>query len=336
MKKIFALFCSVAWLVGGGLRAQDPIFSQFYAAPLQVNPGFAGSAFAPRIGLAYRNQWPGFNNAYRTYAIYYEQNLDRLNSGLGFALEGDNAGQGIYKTNRLSATYAYNLSITERLAVRFGVEMGAHQTALDWDKLVFPDDIDPVGGITYGSNGETRPEESVSTQLDVSSGLLLLGEKVWFGAALKHLNTPNDGFLLVKDNLSRGLPLRYTVHGGTELVLDKGNKHRAASFLSPNFMFLSQGPYKQLNVGAYANVGSIFGGLWYRHTFRNADAAIVLVGLREGVFKLGLSYDITVSGLAGRSGGTFEITMGILLDQDEGLRQKRKNARLNDCLGMFQ
>ena len=68
------------------LAAQDPIFSQFYALPLQLNPGFAGSAYAPRLGMIYRNQWTGFDNAYRTYALSYEQSLDRLNSGIGFNL----------------------------------------------------------------------------------------------------------------------------------------------------------------------------------------------------------------------------------------------------------
>ena len=91
------LFFALLMLAGSFASAQDPIFSQFYAMPLQVNPGFAGSAIAPRVGAAYRNQWSGFNNAYRTYALFYEQSLERLNSGIGFNLEGDNAGDGIYK-----------------------------------------------------------------------------------------------------------------------------------------------------------------------------------------------------------------------------------------------
>jgi type IX secretion system PorP/SprF family membrane protein len=70
------------------IQAQDPIFSQYYATPLQINPAFAGSAFAPRFGIAYRTQWQGFSGAYRTYAVFYEQRLNKLNSGVGFHLEG--------------------------------------------------------------------------------------------------------------------------------------------------------------------------------------------------------------------------------------------------------
>ena len=322
-------------LAGLAAAAQDPIFSQFYAMPLQLNPGFAGSAFAPRIGLAYRNQWTGFNSAYRTYGVFYEQSLERLNSGIGFNLEGDNAGDGIYKTTRFSAVYAYRLNITDNLALKLGVEAGMHQTNLDWEKLVFPDQIDPIGGIGNPS-GEVQPDNTNRTQLDISSGMLVLSDKFYVGAALKHLNSPSESILLVNDNLSRGLPLRYVLHGGTEIVVKEGNKVQPTSFVSPNFLFVSQGPYRQLNVGAYAGLGAIVAGAWYRHAFRNSDAAILMAGFRQGVFKMGVSYDLTVSGLSSQAGGTFEVSLGILFDQSEHLRKKKSRAGINDCIRMFQ
>lgn len=335
MKKLFIqillAICSAA-----AATAQDNIFSQYHAMPLSLNPGFAGSSFAPRIQMAFRNQWPGFNNAYRTYALAYEQSLEGKNSGIGFNLEGDDAGAGIYKTTRFAAIYAYRLTLTSGAQLKLGVEAGARQTAIDWDRLVFPDDIDPTSGITPGSNLENRPDQLTKTRFDVSTGLLFTSEKLYLGAALHHLNTPNDGFLLLNQNVSRGLPLRYVFHGGTEITLRAGNKRTPGSFLSPNLLFVSQGPFQQINVGAYAGFGTIFTGLWYRHTLRNADSAILLMGFREGIFKVGMSYDITVSSLSGRSGGAYEITVGILLDKDEGLKKKHRDSRWSDCLGMFR
>jgi type IX secretion system PorP/SprF family membrane protein len=329
------LFTAMLLLPGFFAAAQDPIFSQFYAMPLQVNPGFAGSAIAPRVGVAYRNQWTGFNNAYRTYAVFYEQSLENLNSGIGFNIEGDNAGDGIYKTTRFSAVYAYRLNVTDNFALKLGVEAGAHQTNLDWQRLIFPDQIDPIGGIGNGT-GEVPPETTTKTQLDISAGLLILSDKFYLGTALKHLNTPNESILFVNDNLSQGLPLRYTLHGGTDIVVKKGNKVRQPSFISPNFLFVSQGPYQQLNLGAYAGLGSIIAGGWYRHTFSNSDAFIVMAGFQEGVFKMGVSYDFTVSGLASRSGGTYELSLGILFDQNDKLRKKKRRSDINDCIRMFQ
>lgn len=323
------LLLALLILTGLETHAQDPIFSQFYAAPLQLNPAFAGSSHAPRAGAAYRNQWTGFNSAYRTYAVFYEQSLDRFNSGIGFNLEGDNAGDGILRTTRFSLHYAYRLKITDQLAVKIGAEAGMHQTALDWDQLVFPDQLDPIEGPVITTT-EQRPDQLNKTLFDVSSGLLLLSNRFWLGIGLKHLNTPNQGYLLLNDNLSGGLPLRYTVHGGTEIIVNRGNKAQAASFISPNFLFVSQGPFKQVNVGAYAAFGPVFTGIWFRHTFENSDAAILMLGFRQEMFKIGLSYDLTVSGLAGRAGGTYELSFGFFFD-----RGKKRPFDLNDCTKMF-
>lgn len=326
MKKLFPLFLL---FFGASLAfAQDPIFSQFYAMPLQINPSFAGSARAPRAGLAYRTQWSGFQNAYRTYAAYYEQSFDRLNSGIGFHLEGDNAGDGIYKTNRFSAAYAYRLKISDGLALKLGLEMGFHQVNLDWDKLLFPDQLDPVSGLSFNTE-EIRPDMTNRTELDISSGMVLLSEHFYLGIGLKHLNTPSQSILRLNNNLVPGLPIRYNFHGGTEWVVKKGNKGQADSFVSPNFLFVAQGPYKQLNLGAYAGLGSVFAGTWYRTTFTNSDAIILLVGFRQGPVKIGLSYDATISGLANQAGTTFELTMGLIFPH-------KNRPDINDCTRMFQ
>lgn len=308
--------------------AQDPIFSQFYAMPLQINPAFAGGAGAPRAGLAYRNQWTGFKSAYRTYAAYYEQSFDRLNSGIGFHAEGDNAGDGIFKTNNFSAMYAYRLRITDNIGLKLGLEMGVHTVNLNWDKLLFPDQIDDVNGFVYNSE-EIRPDATNRSELDISSGLLILSDKFYLGVGLKHLNTPSQSILRLKNNLVPGLPIRYTFHGGTEWIVKKGNKRQEASFVSPNFLFVAQGPYKQLNVGAYASLGPIFAGSWFRHTFRNSDAVILLAGFREGPVKIGISYDATISKLANYAGGTFELTLGLIFP-------KKDKPDINDCTRMFQ
>ena len=39
------------------IYAQDPVFTQFYAAPTILNPAFVGSTGNTRIGVGYRDQW---------------------------------------------------------------------------------------------------------------------------------------------------------------------------------------------------------------------------------------------------------------------------------------
>lgn len=332
-KIISSVFLAV--LLGSKLCAQDPVFSQYYATPLQINPAFAGSAFAPRFGVGYRHQWQGLNRAYSTYTAFYEQRIERLNSGLGVHIEGDDAGNGILRSTRFSAHYAYRVMINSQTGIRLGVEAGAWQSRLNWDKLIFPDQIDPIQGIGEITS-EIRPDQLTRTQLDVSSGMMLFGERFWAGLALKHLNTPNESFLILNNNLLRGLPLRYTLHGGWDIPLFAGNKKEAPAFISPNFLFVSQGPYQQINFGAYAGAGDFFAGLWVRHTVHNADAAIFLAGFKKGVYKIGFTYDATLSALSGISGGTYEVTMSFSLDQDENLKKKKKEGRTAECPMFFR
>ena len=88
-------------------QAQDPIFSQYYAAPLQLNPAFAGNTYSPHIAINYRNQWPSLNQAYVTYAVSYSQFFKDFNSGIGLMILTDDAGQGLYKTTKVSGVYSY-------------------------------------------------------------------------------------------------------------------------------------------------------------------------------------------------------------------------------------
>ena len=117
--------------------AQDPIFSQFFAAPLQLNPAFTGTSFAPRVTFNYRNQYANWlgGSAYSTYSVAYEQPIESLNSGFGLMLLGDSAGQGIYKTNRASAFYSYRVQMNDDLGVKFGVQAGLIQTRINWERL---------------------------------------------------------------------------------------------------------------------------------------------------------------------------------------------------------
>ena len=88
MKISFRILISVAVLMSTvkDSRAQDPHFSQFYAAQLYLNPAFAGSSAGSRLMANYRHQWAGIPGAFVTYAFSYDHNFSRLNSGLGLFL----------------------------------------------------------------------------------------------------------------------------------------------------------------------------------------------------------------------------------------------------------
>lgn len=337
--KITWLFIAVVFIgIPINTSAQDPVFSQYYAAPLQTNPAFTGMTLMPRIGIHYRNQWPNLPNAYATYMATYDQFVPFLNSGFGIAAMGDIAGDGIYKTLSFSGLYSYRLDFGNGYFAKFGLEGTYRQRSLDWNRLVFYDQLDPVTGPNDPSgnpnpSGEAPPEDLVSGNVDFSAGLLLYSPNFYAGFSMNHLNTPDESFLGINNNLYFGLPMRMSLMAGYQFNWDSDLE--GETYLSPNILYTRQGQFSQLNAGFYGQLGLVFAGAWYRHTSYNPDAVIGLVGVQYGVLKVGYSYDLTISDAAG-FGGAHEISLILNFDRSEAAQARRRADRYSDCLKMFR
>ncbi len=341
MKKIGLLF-AIYLFCWNAIQAQDPIYSQFYAAPLQINPALAGVTLAPRISVNYRAQWPSIERAYTTSSASYEQFLEPLNSGIGIQLQSDNAGNGIYRTTSFLAAYGYRLKVRKDFFLKLGLEAGVNQTSLDWSKLVFGDQIDDVDGYTgFIESDELRPINLNNSSFDFGAGILAYGKTLYAGLSLKHINSPNNAFIEINDNVYGGWPMRFTAHVGGQFTLIPGNNRRKGSFISPNVLFINQGrDFGQLNVGAYLDFSeAIFAGAWYRHAWTNGDAAIFLFGVQYDAFKIGYSYDFTISQLAvadGGTGGAHELSVTLNFENSAAYKRQRRANRYNDCLQIFR
>ena len=324
-------------------RGQDVVFTQFYAAPLLLNPGFAGTTRAPNVTLNHRSRYVGFAGTvpYQTYALQYSQYVAPLRSGVGVSVVADDAGDGLYGTTSALAHYAYGIRIDDEHTVRLGLSAGLERRRLDWDRLVFFDQLDvETGGVDAAGNpnptSEQRPESASTTYADFGAGVLYAGPSAYAGLALAHLTTPDDRVAALGDGgFYGGLPIRLSVHAGYQLDIAPA-RSRDRYFLTPNVLYTRQGPFEQLNLGAYVSLGRVFAGAWFRHAFGNPDAAIGSVGVEWGMYKLGYSYDATVSGLAAVNSGTHEISLNLNFDEAWWVKRKRRDDRYNDCLNLFR
>lgn len=320
------------------LQAQDPVFSQHFAIPMNLNPAFAGVSIAPRISTVYRHQWPSWPNAYQTYAISYEHPVQGLNSSFGLMVKGDDAGNGIYQTNAFTGVYSYQIRASRDLAFILGLEAGFTQTRLDWEQLIFEDQLDPRIGLEDGVfSSEVPPEQFNRSALDLGMGLMVYHSNYYAGLSVKHLNRADENWLNINNNLSLGRPMRITFHTGAEFSVNANNNRLGASFISPNLLYIRQGPYRQVNAGAYAGYESVFGGIWYRHTFENADAAILMAGVRYNSLRIAYSYDVTLSGLSlSATGGSHEISVSISLEDSRTIRKNlQRRSDINNCFKIF-
>lgn len=314
-----ALLC-----MGFDLRAQDPQLSQFYAAPLYLNPAFAGSALAPRATLNYRNQWPALNANYVTTIASVDTYLDKINSGVGLMVMNDAQFSNL-RTLDVGLQYAYQARLSEQVHLRAGIQASYVSRSVNYYDLVFgylgntPATINPI---TYDPVANAGPKINY---LDFSGGLLTYSDQFWAGVSVHHLNRPDQSFSANPERL----PMRISLQGGFKIPLMGwelgnglgGDMGRERS-LSPAILYKKQGKFDQLDLGLYMTYDPLTLGIWYRgipikqydRGLNNHDALVFLVGYRQDNFSIGYSYDATISTLSMASGGAHELSISYTLE----------------------
>lgn len=284
-------------------NAQDPVFTQFYANPLYLNPAMAGSNICARYGLNYRNQWPSMSANFVTQSFSYDQKFRAINGGFGVLAMHDQQGSNTIQTSSLALIYSYHLKVNRKFTMMFGGQAQFTMKFLDWSKLTFGDMIDPRRGFIY-QTGDV-PRGGNRGFLDISAGFVGYTKYFYFGGAVHHLNTPNESLIVGESPL----PMRFTGHIGADLPLGKKSAYGNKASLSPNIIYRYQQGFMEMNIGAYFKYDMFTFGTW----FRNRDAFILLVGIQQNRFRVGYSYDVTVSRLTNQSGGSHEISLGLTL-----------------------
>jgi type IX secretion system PorP/SprF family membrane protein len=295
--------------------AQDPTFTQFYSNPVYLNPALAGSSGCPRIALNYRNQWPQLTGNYITYAAAYDTYAKNLSGGVGIMAMHDQQGQGTIQTSMIAGTYSYYLKVNRKFRIMFGGQAAYFQKYLDWSKLTFGDMIDPRRGFIYQTGDVPRGDGSHGF-FDVSAGMVGFTKNFYFGVAGHHLNRPDESMILGDSRL----PIRVTGHMGANIKLGQRGRYSSSTTLMPNVIYQYQNGFQQFNIGAYLKYEAFTIGAWYR----NRDAFIVSLGITTEKFRIGYSYDLTVSQLGGVTGGSHEISMGINLKCKKQMKDFRR------------
>ncbi len=337
MKKQYLLVLSI--LVGSfsTLRGQDPHFSQYFASPLHFNAAMTGAFNGNyRFTSIYRNQWQSIlrgnpadqsgTPAFRTYAGSFDLRLNPGSGksgalGIGVLLLSDVAGAAKMRSTSslLSLSYIKALDRQTTQFLSIGIQGGIIQRSIDYANLMFGSQYDNTSGFNPALNSGEDLGDNNYLYGDLSAGLLwyyLKNDRTNFylGAALHHLNRPEQSFL---GDESSPLPPRFTINGGAEFKIV-----RHVSLL-PTLLYMRQGKFNEMNIGANAKMffrsdlplrDAVFLGLYYRmvggESFVSSESLIVNTKLHFKNVALGASYDLLVSDLARSSlNGGFEISV---------------------------
>jgi type IX secretion system PorP/SprF family membrane protein len=300
------------------VRGQDVQFSQFYSAPLFLNPALAGSEEVTRVGLNFRNQWPGLDQTFVAYSAYGDHFFENKNSGIGIIVNGSHETLAKLSNTEFGLIYSYRLQLGKESFLHMGLQGSYANRSAIFDELILSSQIDIDNGIVLPGNGLPR-DGSQNNFVDLHSGLFFYNKNVWLGIAGHHLTQP---YLSYMELNSDRLPVKYSAHGGIIFDIESGlindffNNTRQERSISFAFNYKSQGAFDQLDIGTELYLEPLILGLWYRglptkNGLPNNEAIIGVLGVSlSNGWVLGYSYDFTVSKLGLRnSGGSHEFSM---------------------------
>lgn len=203
------LILSFATLVALASQAQD--FTQFNAALMRYNPGYAGSVESPRLSLLYGRATPYYGS--NTY-VAYDQAIKRLHSGVGLEMYHRYWGVPGYSGSSLyvGLAYAAKFNLFNKLAVSPAVRFGYRK------------DDSRFGGETAISKGN----------MDISAGIVVNTERFHAGFAIDHINQPN-----MLPSASAQIERAYIAQMGYTIQKHPGSKFSATASL----LFQRQGTY---------------------------------------------------------------------------------------------
>jgi type IX secretion system PorP/SprF family membrane protein len=290
--------------------SQDFHFSQYWGAPLQLNPALTG-LFSKniRVNANYRNQWIQFNS-FTTYSASVDANIfrDKLKGnfiGLGLAFYQELAAESAFKNTGVNFSFAYN-KLLESKHLKHHLSFGFNATYNIREVNL----RDVVYGNLYEKNDNydliNLDSYANKTFMDAGLGvnyLLNIKDKqmISVGFSANNLLEQRKDYGSYEDaNLYR----KFSLNLSGEFLL----KQKIA--LIPLLLFQSQGPHTELSFGTYGKYilnerknTSLYLGIQYRmaayeNTAWGSDA--VILGLRAEIkdFDFGLSYDFTVSTLS--------------------------------------
>ncbi|GAA4232528.1 hypothetical protein GCM10022291_07550 [Postechiella marina] len=314
------------------VKAQDPIFSQYFLVPETINPGFSGFEDATYFGIMHRTQWPNLNLKVETEYAFFNTWVENL-GGLGFSILNQHESNTNYNHLQGNINYAYHVKLANAWYFRPAVELGFGAKSYNFRNLVLSDQINigtgtinPVSSDVFALNANRN-----IMFFDFTAGFVFDKKNtsndtdLWIGATFKHLNRPNISFV---ENNNVPLDIFYSLHANYKFPYYDRNDF----LLSANYM--QQGEFNRLDLGATMKINKLFlGAIAVTNPAKNNNNSYFLtsvnglIGVEFEKLRFGFSYDINTSNI-GRTDGVYELSItylaGCLVCRNPARLERRK------------
>lgn len=309
----------IALTITSLLKAQDPHFTQAHRIPTWYNPAAAGHGVEHiRLTMLYRNQWASVSSPFRTPALFFDKNVNRV--GFGAMLVNNSAGESGFRQLYLNGQLAYRLKVNKHL-IASGIQVGFVNKSFDPSKMTFDDQYQPDQGFNPSNPTAETFSYSSLTRPSFGAGFMwAYGDPrderflPYAGLSVQHLNQPKESFI----EQNNFIPRRFTAQAGVGIHL---SEHL---IITPSILWAQQQFANELMASTIVKVpleerNHVEGGLIYR----NKDAVAAYAGYQWNSFMLGVSYDVNVSGI-GRNASAFELSLTYIPKAKEKKEEKKK------------
>jgi len=294
---LFCFLCLVTTAYG-----QDVHFTQFYTAPLTINPSLTGDYAGDfRFMNTFRSQWRKFDPGYVSNTLGYDQQFYLLNEKMsgGLNVVYDKSGINAFQIAKANLSFAWHKTVNKHV-FHIGAQGGYVFKSYDVSKLSFPDQFNMSSGYFDPSLATADADLNDQTSyIDFNAGI---GWNRKFGKhtpkvgfAMFHLNGPNEEFYGQDNNV----PIRYVT-----TIADKWEFTDRLT-IAPQFLFMETVEANDFMAGVMftrkmkdpeSKISSISYGAFLRNSFNSqADAVALAAGFRYNLFDFGFSYDINIS-----------------------------------------
>ena len=310
MKRVLLMILIIAF--AKTVDAQDLIYSQFFNAPGYLNPALNGQFEGDlRVNLIYRSQWTKVQGALNNYSFSIDYQVPNFGGGFGLIMNRSTEGTAYLSKTNYAGVYSYSIEFDEN-TLSFGVQAGVTNRRIDYDKLLFPDQINSGGIIPGGVTSASPPIYNNKYFFDSGAGINLVSGNFMGGFSAQHLNKPDESFT----GSTSKLPIRYGGHL-SYMIKARGYDRNDDSAFIPSIVIYNQAKINSFSAGMQYKNRSVNIGLWYRGDGKQQDAMVLSLIFdlfkrsdRNSRMRFGISHDATTSKLnytntAGTTEGAF-------------------------------
>jgi len=259
---------SALLLCAHALKAQSPAFSQFYALPAAMNPAYVSTVNGIEAQAGYRRQWKGIQSGFDTKFANASIRFCKAPIAFGTYLSEISESFFGYREQEAGLQVGGFLGNPERFTLHGALQGGVGQRGVDFARLLFAGQIDPVFGVQGQPSAYFLNDGSRLQTFEVGFGMVGRGLLKWnntelpasLGASVLHANRQEVSFL----PLSYKQALRWTIHGSVTTPVVGGLKKTDLFYINWIARLEGESALKRATTGCILQYSPINIGLFYQ------------------------------------------------------------------------